>query len=318
MFRKFGVEIEVVGISQQQALNALRCVGINASIENYNHTTRSHWKLVTDASVRNGFEVVSPVLQGSNGLDQVNTVAQALDDAGAGVNVNCGLHVHFDASGLSVDDVRNIVTRYAKYESKIDAFMPNSRRGDNNIYCKSIRGLAPRLARATTVQSLARLQNGRYFKVNLQSFLCHGTIEFRQHSGTVNPAKICNWIEFLDSFIESSKTTVVTAVPVVDSPLKGVQKKFAEMLTENETVTLATICDTFGWQAHSARSAVTRLRQAGLNIKAVRVQGESAYKLLNGMAIQPSRTAQADNLWNGVAERIVRFYRNRAAVLAAV
>ena len=196
--------------------------------------------------------------------------------------------------------------------------MPNSRRGDNNTYCKSIRNLAPRLSRATTIQSLARVQSGRYFKVNLQSFLCHGTIEFRQHSGTVNPAKICNWIEFLDSFIESSKSHVVSSVPVASSSLKGVQKRLAEMLAENETMTIAAICDTFSWQAHSARSAITRLRQAGLEIKAVKVQDQSAYKLLNGMIVQSSQQPQTDSLWNGVAERIIRFYRNRAAVLATV
>lgn len=318
MFRKFGVEIEVIGISQQQALNALRSVGINVAIEGYNHTTRSNWKLVTDASVRNGFEVVSPVLQGTEGLEQVHTVAQALDDRGARVNASCGLHVHFDASGLTVDDVRNIVTRYAKYETKIDAFMPNSRRGDNNSYCKSISNLAPRLSRATTIQSLANLQSGRYFKVNLQSFLCHGTIEFRQHSGTVNPSKICNWIEFLDSFIESSKSQTVSAIPVASSSLKGVQKRLAEMLAENETMTITAICDTFGWQAHSARAAITRLRQAGLEIKAVKLQGQSAYKLINGMTVQPSQETRTDSLWNGVSQRIVRFYRNRAAVLATV
>ena len=68
MERKFGIELEIAGISQATALRALSAAGIQAQAEGYNHNTRSHWKLVRDASVRGGFEVVSPVLEGEAGI----------------------------------------------------------------------------------------------------------------------------------------------------------------------------------------------------------------------------------------------------------
>ena len=128
MNRKFGIELEVVSINRQTALRALRAVGINVQDESYNHSTRSHWKLVSDASVRDGFEVVSPILRGEQGIEEAMTVAAALDDAGATVNRSCGFHVHFDAADLSAGDIKTIVKRYAAHEAEIDAVMPPRRR----------------------------------------------------------------------------------------------------------------------------------------------------------------------------------------------
>jgi hypothetical protein len=50
-------------------------------------------------------------------------------------------------------------------------------------------------------------QGGRYNKVNLCAFLRHGTIEFRQHSGTMNVDKVINWIVFCVNFVETSANT---------------------------------------------------------------------------------------------------------------
>lgn len=322
MARNFGIELEIAGVTQSTVLSALRSVGVAVQSEGYNHTTRNHWKLVSDSSVRGGFEVVSPILSGEAGIEEARTVVTALDDAGAKVNVTCGFHLHIDAAGLSVHDVRNIVTRYAKYESEIDAIMPPSRRGDANEFCHSVCGLVTRrpFNTADTVNGLMVAQGGRYFKVNLQSFQRHGTIEFRQHSGTVNAAKVCNWIRFIGQFIEASRQpTPVASAPVIENPnLRGVQAKLAAMFTAQGTVRLAAMCEQFGWQPHTARAAVTRLRRAGLEIAPVKVDGEAAYKLTSGMVRAAQAAPQADSLWRGIEEGVCRFYRNRAAVLAAV
>ena len=171
--RKFGVEIEIVGISQQRAAKVLRLVGINVNRESYNHTTRNAWKIVSDASVRNGFEVVSPPLSGEAGIEEVSRVVTALDDAGASINRTCGLHVHFDAAGLDAAAIKNIILRYAKYEREIDGFMPPSRRGNNNTYCKSIVSLAGHrnFRSASNMQQILRVFACRYYKLNVQSYV---------------------------------------------------------------------------------------------------------------------------------------------------
>lgn len=182
--RDFGIEIELKGISMETSLQALLDAGLSAAMEGYNHSTRAHWKLVIDGSVHGGHEVVSPILHGEAGLTEAMNAARALENAGAHIDRQCGLHVHFNASDMSVEEIRTIATRYATFEDKIDTYMPKSRRGDANTYCKSVVELflhSRRFASASTINELIEAQGGRYFKLNLQSYHRHHTIEFRQH-----------------------------------------------------------------------------------------------------------------------------------------
>lgn len=319
MDRKFGIEMEIVGIDRQTALQALRAIGVSVQDEDYNHVTRAHWKLVSDASVYNGFEVVSPILSGEAGLEEARAVATALDDAGATANRSCGLHVHFDARDLSAGDIRTIVRRYARHEAEIDAFMPQSRRRNNSTYCRMVADfLDARFENARTIEEMVSLQPGRYFKINLQSFPRYGTVEFRQHSGTVNAAKVVSWVRFLGDFIEACKSLNAPAdAPAIGHPeLRGVQAALAAMFTESRVVQLDAMCERFNWLPHTGRAAITRLRRAGLQISPVTVDGRPAYRLDSGLVNRP--TPQTDSLWTGISESVVRFYRNRAAVLAAV
>lgn len=309
MDHKFGIELELIGITREQAIAALTGVGIEVREEGYNHETRRHWKIVSDASVRGGFELVSPVLQGEAGLEEARKAATALDDMGATVNRNCGYHVHLDAAGLTANDIRAIVTRYADHESEIDAFMPQSRRGNENTYCGSIRSLArsERFQRAETIRDLVNAQGGRYFKVNLQSYYAHGTIEFRQHSGTINATKVTNWILFLQQFTEGCRTPASTEIAVRG----GVQGRLAAMLAEGPT-TLEALQERFGWLPHTARATVARLRRTGLQVAAIKMDGKPGYKLIGN---EP--TTLTIGLYNGIDANIAEFYRNRTAVFAA-
>lgn len=304
--RKFGVEMEIVGISREQALSAMRAVGVEVQSEQYNHQTRSHWKLVSDASVHGGFEVVSPVLDGEAGLEELRRVATALDDMGATANRTCGLHVHIDAHGLSVEALRTIVSRYAAHEQEIDAFMPPSRR--DNLYCDTLRRMVAdaRFASVTTIEELISLQPGRYHKVNLWAYRTHGTVEFRQHSGTVNAAKIVTWICFLQDFVRAC--CVPPRAAAAPAAVRGTLAALLDMLRAGD-VTLDAMTARFGWQPHSARAAVTRLRRQGLTV----TWTGTAYHLEEGAS---QSAAGQDNLWRGVSPQVCDFYRCRAAVLA--
>jgi len=321
MNRRFGVELELAGITREQAVRALRQVGIAVQSENYNHDTRGHWKIVPDGSVQGGFEVVSPILQGEEGLEQLRTVVTALDDMGGNVNRSCGYHVHFEAADLDFRHVRAIVTRYAAHEAEIDAFMPPSRRSSQNSYCQSVVGLAgnARFKNATSMRELVNAQGGRYFKVNLQPYYRYGTVEFRQHSGTLNAAKAVNWVRLLDSFITATKSQVDSpapapaAAPASVPALRGVLGQLAGMFSQGE-VTLQAMMERFGWQAHSARAAVTRLRQAGMTITCR--PGTTTYVLQGQSQAQVAAPARQDSLWEGIADALRVFYHNRAAVLA--
>ena len=309
MDRKFGIELELVGITREQAGRALSQVGIEVHDEGYNHTTRSYWKMVSDSSVRGGFELVSPVLRGEDGIHEARKVATALDDMGATANRSCGYHVHLDAADLTASDIRAIVTRYADHESEIDTFMPPSRRGSENIYCSSVIQLArsERFLSAGTILDLVNAQGGRYFKVNLQSYYVHKTIEFRQHSGTINAAKITNWVLFLQQFTEGCRTPSSAEIAVRG----GVQGRLAAMLAGGP-VTLEALQEHFGWLPHTARATVARLRRTGLQVAAIKLDGKPGYRLVGN---EPTRLTIG--LFDGIDANLAEFYKNRSAVFAA-
>ena len=218
MNRKFGIEIEAYNVPMAKVAAELNAVGILCAVEGYNHQTRNHWKIVSDCSINGvqAFELVSPILQGENGLMQVAIVGDTLERIGAKVNTSCGLHVHVDGRDLTVNSLSRICKMWLKYESCFDSIVPKSRR--NNRFAAGIRskfasleaGFA-KLATATSIQGLTRIMNSdgysgssRYHKLNLESMVRHGTVEFRQHSGTVNGLKMVNWVKLVGGFVETA------------------------------------------------------------------------------------------------------------------
>lgn len=235
--RRFGVEIEAYNCQMNVLVDALREEGIQVSAESYNHTTRNHWKLVTDSSLSGNytFELVSPVLEGEVGLQEIKKVCWVLDACGVKVNASCGLHIHFDAANFSLQTWKNIAISYKHIESVIDKFMPESRR--NNRYCRSLREITEQ--NVNNAQSIIALQeiafeNTRYFKVNPQSYSRHKTIEFRQHAGSINYDKISNWVLFLNGLVTfAQQQLIASGTALNDIPfLSDEQKSFFRLRTK--------------------------------------------------------------------------------------
>ena len=209
--RTFGIEIEGLSpVSRERLAQILQRAGVQCHYEGYNHRTRSHWKIVTDGSIieqngEYGFELVSPPLRGAHGLEEIKKVCKALNEAGCKVNRSCGLHVHHDASDYDVEAFKNLYAIYIRYEAAIDELVSESRRGQRNAYCHSLGGEIG-LARIRSVQQMDQLlyevYPSRYMKLNCQSYVVHGTIEFRQHQGTMDGEKIANWVVLTQMMVE--------------------------------------------------------------------------------------------------------------------
>lgn len=229
MSRNYGVEIECINITERQALDVLTRAGVNVTSSGYHRADYSKWNVSPDASVSNGCEIISPILNGEAGLEQIKLVCQALSDAGATVNKTCGLHVHVDASGLTGPWVRSIYTRYAKFEGTIDTFMPMSRRDNNNS--RYIRSLVPEMNYITensnwfsnSIADVCAVASNRYQKVNLVSYSRTKTIEFRHHSGSVNGNKVTNWVKFVLAFVEASNPSLLA--PAVNETEQSAQPR---------------------------------------------------------------------------------------------
>ena len=96
--RTFGCEIEFISNKTLNAVRSeLRAAGINVEGgSSYSHAVTAGWKIVSDASVYGGWEAVSPVLSGIEGLREVTKVMDAIRAMGGKVNSSCGFHVHVD------------------------------------------------------------------------------------------------------------------------------------------------------------------------------------------------------------------------------
>lgn len=206
--RSFGVEIEFCYSGRYDVLLAkLREAGLSANIEwDNDHVSYSSWKIVEDCSVSNGAELVSPILRGEDGLEQIKKATKVLREAGCTVDRTCGLHVHVNAVECTVKQLVNVLRRYAANEHTIDTYMPRSRRENRNSFCYTLRNM--NFDRLETFEDMNRvgnnMRNGRFHKVNVSSFVRQGTIEFRHHSGTLNATKINNWVQFCIGFLEGS------------------------------------------------------------------------------------------------------------------
>ena len=206
--RNFGIEIEAYNCTRERLARELTAAGINVQVEGYNHTDHTeHWKLVTDSSLsgNNTFELVSPILHGEQGLEELEKVCWVLDLCNAKVNDTCGLHVHMDAAEFDLSTWKNLILTYKRLEGVIDNFMPRSRR--NNHYCKALTAITENsIKHARNIGELrAAFFHNRYHKVNLEAYARHRTVEFRQHGGSTNFTKMSAWIHFLAKMITFAK-----------------------------------------------------------------------------------------------------------------
>jgi hypothetical protein len=221
--RTYGVEMEVTEIDHETVTAALRAAGIETSDEysHYNHETPRSWKVMSDSSIRGqGCEIVSPILRGEAGMATLETVCNALVAAGAKINKSCGLHVHIGTDDLNVEAVRNIVKSYQNNYALISSFMAPSR--VNNSYCKPYDSYdIANFENCTTIEQLSERSDSRYHTVNLEAYTRHGTVEFRQHQGSVEFAKISNWVRFVLALAETAKTESMSAKSNVEELVRS-------------------------------------------------------------------------------------------------
>ena len=225
--RTFGIELEMCLDNPDSLAAHLSANGFDTIVEGYNHETRRHWKIVTDGSVSgrdsngnylNGYELVSPILKGEDGLSKAQRVCELLNSYNGEIAINktCGFHVHIQIDDLTIKEFKNCLKAQLKYEWVLDSLVPPSRRynsdtaRDNNRYCRTVAG---RFGDRRNLQSIEEtgfslidsasnmrqiqdmVQEVREGKWNLTSFTQRGTIEIRLGAGTIDPDKVVNWVK---------------------------------------------------------------------------------------------------------------------------
>jgi hypothetical protein len=200
----FGFEAEFFGMEQNEAAEVLTENGIYTEDDGYHHRTVDYWRITEDGSVsQEGCELVSPILHSRKkpDMDVSRLALSVLQRHGGRVNRSCGLHVHHNLRGKKVADVAETVAHWAAFQPLIEKLLPasrwsgsysNSMRDGGNWY----RSVTTRYGAEHAASSLSGGPWGRYHAVNLQAITDHGTLEYRQHSGTLNGDKLEMWVLF--------------------------------------------------------------------------------------------------------------------------
>lgn len=162
----FGVEIEMTGITREEAAHALADY-FGTAPKYWGHTYDSwmvpdkkgrNWKLMSDSSIHpecqsaDGYlqldkdsdegkpykvEMVTPKLAYGD-LSLLQECMRRLTAIGAKVNDSCGLHVHLDASAHNRQSLKNLIgIMYSKEDLLFKALQVNENRAQ--VYCQKVR-----------------------------------------------------------------------------------------------------------------------------------------------------------------------------------
>lgn len=220
--RRFGVEIEFTGTSRRAV--AARLLELDPTfpveVQHYNHHVQSVWKLINDASVTSGvgdggMEAVSPILQGEEGYRQLSLMLTAIVETGGKVDKSCGLHIHHDANDLTPAQVAKLVGIYVTNQHLMDQLVSRSRRAGAARYCMPV-----------STDEHDRIQDtlkgghrvgahlvSRFKTINVMSYPKYGTIEIRQHQGTLSTKKITAWHKVGQAMVHAAMDPAEATAP---------------------------------------------------------------------------------------------------------
>lgn len=188
MRSKSGLEVEFASDHPRDGVvERLENQGLDAVVEEYNHTVRDHWKVTTDSSC--GYELVSPPLPPES-AKSISAAMRAVTEAGGYVNDSCGFHVHIEVprGQRSVAACLPIAEMYHQAYEFISPLFEDAR--VNNRFAMFVENHD---------EWMQRITHNRYSAVNFQALDRQPTVEFRQHQGTLSPKRAYSWMVVCDT-----------------------------------------------------------------------------------------------------------------------
>ena len=242
-----GIEIEVEG-----QINFDRKI-FSAPSKFSDSKIGQYWGIVSDGSLRDGIELVTPTLFGDDLVQAVKALSKLNEqlERRPSFSHRCSTHVHIDARDLDKDQLLSLIFIYYLYEKYLFKYW-NERRY-NNIYCIPLHNCHQFIS---TVGALIREKNEsvildtfsainereRYCAFNLNALLKYGSVEFRHGEGTFDSVKILNWINIIMCLKRYALTnppeellTIITDQPFADLSRDIFQDHY-DILFENQDV----------------------------------------------------------------------------------
>ena len=230
--QRFGIEIEMTGITREKAAEAIaeyfgtESFYIGTYYKTYGAKDRQGrtWKATYDSSIiaqkKSGgrtvqaadeykCEIVSPILTYGDMAD-LQEIVRRLRHSGAFVNSQCGIHIHVDASRYTPQTLRNLVNIIASKEDilykalRIDPARMRWCKKTNERLLEAINRRKPQTMEALKDIWYAGSTRGRdehyndtrYHGLNLHSTFTKGTVEFRLFNSTTHAGEIKAYIQF--------------------------------------------------------------------------------------------------------------------------
>ena len=230
--QRFGIEIEMTGITREKAAEAIaeyfgtESFYIGTYYKTYGAKDRQGrtWKATYDSSIiaqkKSGgrtvgandtykCEIVSPILTYED-LPDLQEIVRQLRHKGAFVNSQCGIHIHVDASRYTPQTLRNLVNIIASKEDilykalRIDPARMRWCKKTNGELLEAINRRKPQTMEALKDIWYAGSTRGRdehyndtrYHGLNLHSTFTKGTVEFRLFNSTTHAGEVKAYIQF--------------------------------------------------------------------------------------------------------------------------
>ena len=227
----FGIEIEMTGITREQAAKALgelwntapRYIGRTYSAWEVEDTEGKAWKVMSDGSIHTerwhdgeyefcgnsaySVEMVSPKLDYDE-IPKLQEAVRTVRKLHAKVNDSCGIHVHVDASAHTPQTLRNIVNIMAAKEDllykalQVKVNRENYCRKADTRFLEELNHKRPKTM--DKVEELwyngmggrySHYDDSRYHALNLHSVFSKGTIEFRLFNSTLHAGEVKSYIQ---------------------------------------------------------------------------------------------------------------------------
>jgi hypothetical protein len=163
------------------------------------------WSVTEDGSLRNnGAELISPPIQEDDITVHINAAYAAIADTDAVGSIRTGIHVHFDMTNKTIEEIGAVCAFYSLVEPALYATLPEDR--EQNIYCVPwyrAPDEATRLRGWLDAPSiLQRVANGiKYTGLNIAALYNHGTLEFRMAPTFATAAELQRWVATLQYIV---------------------------------------------------------------------------------------------------------------------
>lgn len=232
--QKFGVEIEMTGITRKDAAEAMaeyfgsRAVHVGGGYDAWEIRDGENrkWKVMFDSSIteivnnkvrhsgtaaRGAFktEMVTPPLEYKD-IEKLQEIVRILRKRGAKVNQSCGLHIHIDGANHTAKSLRNAINIMASKEDMLYRALnldftrygrwakkvnPSIIEKVNKVKPSTLNEMADVWYSQTSDSRSSHYNDSRYHGLNLHNIWYRGTLEFRLFNATLHAGEVKSYIQ---------------------------------------------------------------------------------------------------------------------------